>query len=486
MQYNYCQKSKLLNKINANNDIQLSSLSSTIFIYNDAITQSNILLEITSLNSFAVFGINSKNQYVLNSIINISVKYSIIYGSLLCIKCDVTVTSSTLIYEATGSRISTLMQESLKHISLNSSQIQFRINATVCSGMIISLNTNTSVFILSGISMIGYSYQERNSNANIISVLMYQFTIQIIQFQLCTNIANYVGDEGQLLFSMSEQPLTLCINICNYILLPVYGKCSENLLNGDMTDYGIFICIFPYIFDGLQCNCEYGYIQNGSVCLNILNKLTSQDNSLQLINTYIIGNITYLNSIIERTNASLNDKIEYNYVYLSYAISLNNISIIQLAQKFEDNVVTQAAKFQQTELQFNSSITELNNSIQNLYVKQTYFISQLNTVNANLNTYQSTVNTVNAIQNQSISTLQSQVASLINQVASLQNQIGASNSQVSSQQSQINSLSSQIYSLQANSVTLTRIQACHGSFFSVCNGANICFGTRGDSQYDGC
>ncbi|CAL6116384.1 Hypothetical_protein [Hexamita inflata] len=179
--------------------------------------------------------------------------------------------------------------------------------------------------------------------------------------------------------------------------------------------------------------------------------------------------------------------MELNYVQLSNAISQNNISIVQLSQEIAEYMITQATQLSQLKLLLNNSVNELNNSLYNQYVKQTYIIQQLNVVDANLNAYQSTVNSVNNIQNQSISTLQGQVSSLINQVASLQNQIGSANSQIYSQQLQINSLSSQLGSIQAGTVVLTTGADCDGQYYLVCNTAHtICFGARSASINGSC
>ncbi|CAL6021927.1 Hypothetical_protein [Hexamita inflata] len=406
-QYEYCLKSKQLNRININKEIQLSTFTNTVFIYNDIVTKSNILLNVNTMNTFAVFGLNDNNQQISDSLINVTVMYDIIYGSLICIKCDITLKNSNLLYEAGGSQISTLMQESLHYIIVVNSSIQFRFDAITCGGLVYKLSEANLLFSILNTALIGFNFQDNINNGNIISYLSITQIVDVQQLYLCSNIVNHIGVHSSISIIFLSQPIITC-NLCNASQIPVYGKCANGLINGKINSDGVYVCFYPFFFNNSQCSCSFGYLLNNSQCINLFEELTNINVQLQQLQQY-------------QLDISL--QIEHNFIDIS-----NDIK--------------------DSKYLFMTKISEINSSM----------MLQQYTSNQKLDNINQTLLQQTNITNFNIQAINS---SLYNEIQYLQMQVSRQQNNITSQQQQIQELTQIINQIQKTTFSVTEIQWEH-------------------------
>ncbi|CAL6082609.1 Hypothetical_protein [Hexamita inflata] len=330
-QYMYCQKAQLLNRININKRIVLSKYSGNIFIYNDIVKQADISLDMYDTNSFAVFGVNSQSQLVQNSIVNVTIVFRVVQGSLICHQCDARVYQSTLIFIADGERLSVVLQQALTEIIIHDSLLQFRLNCYQCSGLIHCVNRSLALQIVST-QLIGHSYRNSLNDSNLIhSILVPSVIIQTHSFSICTNLINHVGLPYLLQYQFTQQPDIQCKTICNNKLIPTYGICLPDLLLGQISTNGTLVCESPFIYNGEFCICKHGYLLNVSRCVDIVNQLSylelKLDSSVNTLYNDMQGNVSALDTSIQLNYRILDLSIARNYTNLHNLLTNVNTSL---------------------------------------------------------------------------------------------------------------------------------------------------------------
>ncbi|CAL6091055.1 Hypothetical_protein [Hexamita inflata] len=330
-QYMYCQKAQLLNRININKRIVLSKYSGNIFIYNEVVAFADMQLNVHNTNSFAVFGVNSQTQLVQNSIVNVTIVFRVVQGSLICHQCDARVYQSTLIFIADGERLSVVLQQALTEIIIHDSQLQFRLNCYQCSGLIQCVNRSLVLQIVST-QLIGHSYRNSLNDSNLIhSILVPSVIIQTHSFSICTNLINHVGLPYLLQYQFTQQPVIQCKTICNNKLIPTYGICLPDLLLGQISTNGTLVCESPFIFNGEFCTCKHGYLLNVSRCVDIVNQLSylelKLDSSVNTLYNDMQGNVSALDASIQSNYRILDLSIARNYTNLHNLLTNVNTSL---------------------------------------------------------------------------------------------------------------------------------------------------------------
>ncbi|CAL6022015.1 Hypothetical_protein [Hexamita inflata] len=406
------------------------------------------------MTSFAVFGLNSNNQFISESLINVTITYQIIYGSLICIRCDINVKSSNLIYEVSGSQISTLMQQPIYSIFVEKSSVQYRFNAKTCGGLVFKSQTEQILFSISETNLIGFNYQENVDSGNIISHTALELTINVYQFSLCSNIINQIGLNSISKLILSSQPIITCKNLCNQSQVPVYGKCQDKLVYGYNNDDGTSVCIYPFYFNLSECSCSVGYLQNNTLCIDIFDELTGLQIKQQLLQQYQIDNFTNLNNLIQDTYYKLQEQFQAN---LSSQIQSINSTI--------NSVFDNLSQIQlQYTKQFNDTVQTLNTSLQN----QT---TQINNIYSLLN-----------VQNANLSTLFNKMQTLTNQVSNQQTTINNQQNTIQNQQIQINSIQTNSGGIYLSSYTNCAV------IFTLCSGGQCATlaGSKVNANYWDC
>ncbi|CAL5992734.1 Hypothetical_protein [Hexamita inflata] len=406
-QFVYCQKSKHLSKININDNIVLSQNANSIFIYNDQIVEANIRLGINDVYSFAVFGINSVNQSIIKSVINITILFHVTQGSLVCVQCNVQLKECTLQFNARGQILSTIMIKSLDYLQVINSSVQFRFDGNSCSGLVYQITSQSYELCLHNSQLIGYSFQFNQLNGNIAAQLPFNISIVITNLQICSNINNS---------NIQLNSLFSCDNICQNEV-PVYGLCLKQLLNGQKVENGSYLCIFPFIFQGECCVCEKDYILNGIICVQIINQFN-------ILEEYIKRNVSNIYSqLTDRINNAQNE-VEQKISELDIRMYSNISQLLQIIQQYNESATEQLKLLQITINQVNDSgnaqINQLRSDLQSSSVTLS---SQMNAnrneilqINSTFNNFAALALKNNTDQNNAINSLQTTVQNLQAQI----------------------------------------------------------------------
>ncbi|CAL6115851.1 Hypothetical_protein [Hexamita inflata] len=459
-----------MNNLHINNNVILSQQSGNIFILNDKVQETNIILQVNDMTYFAIFGLNNNQQQIYDSQISVVIQFSVVYGSLICQKCDVFLLNSSLVFEARGQYLSAIIQQALTKIIIITTIVQYRFYSQQYSSGVILMVKNNTLFVINDTNITGYEYITNEQSSVLIALSQIQVSVQILSLQLCSNVQNLVDNQTNIQFS--EEPKIECKSICGQNLQVVYGFCQLQLLYGTMQLNDTLMCVQPFVFNDDSCFCIEGNLLDGNDCINVLDQLKylnlsdyeleqhlinnfsaiqiQRNVDLQLLDDNLKRNTTNILTLISQFNSQLRTEIQN--INTSFA-SLANLTQVQFTQlKDEIQKVNNSAftQIQQTSNQLQSALISLNSStkqqfdVQNqlfLTTNQTLFnmngqlsatVSQMNTnlqkqidgtkndvkivqsqitgINAIINN----INSVNAVQSQDIQALKNQQSSNMN------------------------------------------------------------------------
>ncbi|CAL6094268.1 Conserved_hypothetical protein [Hexamita inflata] len=437
------------------------------------------------INMFAVFGVSSSIETIQDSVLNVSIKFVIREGALICIKCQVSIQRSKLAFIANGQQLSAVLINGQNSMQIDNSTISYRFRSNYSSGLINQVSKQLLNISLFDSKITGYNYINSENNGYFICQLYVNTTILKQNVQVCTNDANAVGANSAVLTHIGVQK-DECQQICEHLLY-VYGLCIENITYGTrMQNYTIY-CTHPFEFDGENCICETGFLLNGSICVDVVMELTelyiyadqmTQNNSMALLQqkSYLelqiqtnyskleqnmIQNITMVQQqtnalfnqseqnllqntsnvviMIQNNIAELNKRIFYNFSqceeYLKTNVSalnshlINNISVVE--HELAENT-TQIYNFvQQQTNQLKTDVLLVNNTLKNTTQQLKNDIIEMNS-------------TINMLNN-SLSNNEASVLSQINTLRYNISQLNLVQQQTKSDQSVLNlTLSNQI------------------------------------------
>ncbi|CAL6033866.1 Hypothetical_protein [Hexamita inflata] len=250
--YLYCQKQSQLNSVKLQNTMYISQKAGIVkmFIYTNQTQQSTVNIAIDNINvhTFALFGLNGNNQQVvMDSLINVTLKFEVLRSGLLCIQCDVTIKNSTLVYVASGQQISGLIIQALTSVIVEFSFIQFRISSLNSSG-IVNVIDNNITFLVSDTKLSGANMMYSEDNGYISSKALVNITLELSQFTVCVNNISRLGypnlGEIQSIFrtdminintyNINIQCQLLCIQMLQqvkHLLLQQLQLCSSIIKN---------------------------------------------------------------------------------------------------------------------------------------------------------------------------------------------------------------------------------------------------------------
>ncbi|CAL6015501.1 Conserved_hypothetical protein [Hexamita inflata] len=349
-----------------------------MFIYSDTIHNSQIVTNIGYVDIFAVFGFNQGFVELMNASINVSINTIVGKCALICIKCDIQVTKSTLILNAQGQIIAGLALEIEIAIQLTQSSIQIRMKSPYGAGIIQSIAKPIEIFNVFDTNISASSLLTSENNGYLVSQLNITQDIQIQNVLICSSLQA----TGHTIYQLNQsQSLQHNCNICEKDMI-VYGLCMPDLLFGQIVN-DTLQCVPPFEFNGSSCNCQSGYELNVTICINTIKQLT-------LLEEYFDLSVNSLNSSINSLQQSFSqDLLEFKNQTLLMHDQLNKI--------FDNNIISnisaQESKFRDllamyenyTNSSLNALDTRLFNNISSTTIKlEDYIQRNISQVNSSV------------------------------------------------------------------------------------------------------
>ncbi|CAL6051385.1 PGF-pre-PGF_domain-containing protein [Hexamita inflata] len=337
-QFNYCQKSKYLDNVKFESKINLIQKHNTqLFIYTDNVQQSALNLQIFNYNVkvFVLFGLNN-DQSVQNSNINVSLTFEVFQGALLCVLCNITVQTCSLVFIASGQQVSGLMIEAAKQIYIQQTFIQYRLSSSNASGIVNRVNesaVNISIIDsrLAGCNLISSGY-----SGYISSLVLSHVVIHIQQLDICVDNIQSVGNQSvKVTFNGSA---VLQCDLCDHQKI-IYGLCLDILQHSQELN-GMWQCVFPFVFIENQCICASGYIINQNTCTNISKYIQSSNLQVSQLTqnvTVIQNQLMQLDQLYLQNMSQFSDQVKQSQSILEEYIKLN---ISQLQVDWQADVQT--------------------------------------------------------------------------------------------------------------------------------------------------
>ncbi|CAL6105424.1 Hypothetical_protein [Hexamita inflata] len=419
-----------------------------------------------NLESFAVFGFNSKINYVQDCIINITINFSTVNSALICISCDVQIDNSTLIFIANGTFVSGIMQEAQNTIIIVNTNISYRFSSQQSAGIVNRIVNPIQKSSIDKTKLSGFNYVQSQYNGFISSYVNVSTTITLISFITCVD--SLIVGQNSITLTVVGTVNAACNLVCQNHY--VYGLCLDNLQNGEIVN-DKYICKFPFEFNSQTCQCAFGYIFNSTNCVNVLNQIyllnqeldskisiidAKIDTEKQFMLTQLQNNFSQLSSWLQGNNTQLQTRIQSNYTQqynnlqsnytslenliksqfvnqqnilinnvtqLSQYIALNN-SLLQNYIKGNFTQISQTIQANNilVEQSIINNVTSLNSLIAyNFGLTNSYISGNYSKADASLTTAQQTINTnINNVQNQIQAKITNNQASADSKVSTIQ------------------------------------------------------------------
>ncbi|CAL5994224.1 Hypothetical_protein [Hexamita inflata] len=462
-QFSYCQKIKQLTNILVNKNMLMSTAplnkQYNLFINSNNVQSSTIQSTISNDYNFAVFGFTQTIQQIQHSIINISIKFNIYEGALICLQCDIFILNSQLVFIARGQTLSGIMLSSIQNISLDFTSIQYRFHSLQSSGIVHNITAGFSLFSMSNVKLLGND-SNHDTSSYIANFVNQQTQVTVSQVYICSNVL-IASINNQSLLIFSTPIIRECQNICDASSQYTYGICQTDLTNSQLIANFTILCVTPFEFDGEQCVCGDGYMLNESTCVDIVLTLTNIQKSLEdtQINDKVQAALVQLNISIIDVNNTVNTNLATfaNEIQQQNILTDQNIigntsqlqnSILAIIQQLDLNIVSNSSALVSALSLTNNNVQSLLDSSkslnQSIIDQNTSFVNIINSLNtsilntnaavsANFSSIDSQFNQTNiSISNQNVTILQMQ-----NMIGDLQNQIIASNIDQESQDTEI-------------------------------------------------
>ncbi|CAL6032115.1 Hypothetical_protein [Hexamita inflata] len=444
--------------------MHITQKSTNMFMFTDYTQNIDVGIEVfnENVNAFALFGFNLKTNIVKDSQVNISLNFEVFHGALVCIICDVEIYNCSLVFVASGKQLSGLVGEAPYSVFLQQSFIQYRLTSINASGIVNQINNANANISIIDCKLTGSNLIESGYNGYIACEIVQPIIIIISSFVVCTDNIQSLGNQSAMF--VINGIITQSCDICG-VQKVVYGLCGDSILYA-VEHNGLLTCDSPFEYMNNQCQCMYGYLRDGSVCVDVIDAIHQSSQTMQ--NNNKISELQTNISNIELQIQQLNDSMLSNFNQI-YSAMYNNSNILEgyiisnitklqnstcnsislLENRIQGNIsglsnqtynnLTQIenyilGNFSSLQNMLNSNITILNNSI----VIFTNEIQQLNYSIQNISLY---VNQTIISLNNSIIQIDNQVSNINNtlttNILNMQQSIEDSNSLIDMQQSQI-------------------------------------------------
>ncbi|CAL6053990.1 Hypothetical_protein [Hexamita inflata] len=342
--FNYCQKTKSLNSAKLDSAVYLSQNHGHMFLNTEIIQASTISARVSNINvnSFALFGLNLNAQNITGSTISVNLDFQVITGALVCIACDLFVHNSVLKFEARGKQVSAVLLETQDNVELKLTTIQYRLDSQQASGIAGVVRSKPSLFSVEGCKMSGFDFALSGNSGFIASDVQVRISLKLDAFFVCVNSPNALG---QLSVAIDQTGAAQAdCSICGVDSV-VYGLCGPKIPNSQLEG-GQFVCSSPFELINGQCECQKGFVLNGSACVKIIDELQLlKSNSMDADLSAVKAGLDKAVQDQAKVNADLDASIQSSATALEKAISDNgqliasilNGNVSALNKRLEDN-----------------------------------------------------------------------------------------------------------------------------------------------------
>ncbi|CAL6074502.1 Conserved_hypothetical protein [Hexamita inflata] len=261
----YCLKESYLSSLVQSGSIAHSHgkhVHYTLFTTKVQDLQMNITYQMADLPSFALFGLTQSIQ-LQNSNFSVFIPQQLAQGAIVCLQCDVNVSTSDFLFSASGQNISGLVLIPFKILILNNLFTQFRLNGINVGGVL--LNGSGIDYSLDECNISGYIVSQKVSGS--IAAFVGVITIHATNVRVCTNVGRF----GQ--GSVNMVGITDICDLCRSGIY-AYGLCQK-AFNNSYYNNSQLVCLDSFYFDGEECSCPEGHIVNDSSCVKILDSVNN-------------------------------------------------------------------------------------------------------------------------------------------------------------------------------------------------------------------
>ncbi|CAL6076093.1 Hypothetical_protein [Hexamita inflata] len=358
--YSFCQKAKNINNLKLQQELHVTQKQSNMFLYTTLTQKLEVDVRISNenVNAFALFGFNLNTNVVRDSLVNISLGFEVFRGALVCIKCDVEIYNCSLVFIASGKELSGLVGEAPNSVFLQQSLIQYRLASMHASGIVNRVdNANANITIVD-CNLTGSNLIKSDYSGYIACEIVSQMNMTISSFVVCVDSNLSLGNQSaNITFNGA---VTLNCDVCGGQMV-VYGLCGDSLQYA-LPHSGMLTCDFPFEFVDGQCQCTYGYLLDGSVCVNVIEAIHNM--SSQMLNdqvTQLLQNITTMEQKLQQIDNSFSSNINM----LTNTLNSNNAILEQYILGNYSQVNTEMLdNMQNLEIRMTGNITALNISVQ--------------------------------------------------------------------------------------------------------------------------
>ncbi|CAL6052051.1 Conserved_hypothetical protein [Hexamita inflata] len=378
----YCQKSNSMNNVKVQNNVYMTQKQKNIqlFIQNNITQQSVIDVRVNDMevNTFALFGLNTFSQTVRDSIVSIAIDFQVVVGALICLKCDIEVFNSTLLFVGSGMQISGVIIQAFDSFRLQQTFVQFRLSSFNSSGLVNMIIQSLTNFSIVDCKLAGSNLQDGPNNGYIASRAEANQTLTISTFKVCVDTTPRFGNTSAIIDIIGSDEVEC--EICGGLKV-VYGICLEDLKHGKLVN-GALWCVDPFEFVDNRCVCVYGYLLNGSACVNILNAIQNMSSNIDS---------QQLQQIEDEISELAN---QINALNLSIHNSSNTFNTSQIEQQILGNYTQGDLHLQQ-----NSTVLDwrIFNNISNVNENMSTINNNISTINGNITDLKEIISTLNEI-----------------------------------------------------------------------------------------
>ncbi|CAL6051833.1 Hypothetical_protein [Hexamita inflata] len=318
----------------------------------------------------------------------------------MLLKCNVYLFECTLIFIATGKQLSGITIEAQQSILINQSFIQYRMTCSNSSGIVNLVNQQINLIIFD-CKLTGSNLVDSDYNGYVASIIQLPLiSLNITGFFVCVANISALGNQS---LSLQLNAILQC-DICGELNV-VYGICAETLVQGQLVNNYLLLCIHPFILYNNQCICDQGYIFDQLKCVNILQEIhKTQDNNSRLqqrvenvensvyeLDRCVFTQLQYTQSVLEQYIASNYSIAQVNFQSISDILDnriFNNVTL--LSNNIYSNQITFEKYISQNatilDWRIYNNISSLSHIVQsNISILQQNFTAAIATLNLTIN-----------------------------------------------------------------------------------------------------
>ncbi|CAL6036918.1 Conserved_hypothetical protein [Hexamita inflata] len=330
----FCSKILELNNKQISDNIYVSKQFTNVNIFFQNTKTQNALIDIQvhnfNVNEFTLFGMSVNGHTVKESQINITLKFEVVSGALICIICDLHVYNSSLVFVATGHKISGVILEALSYIEIELTFIQFRITSKYSSGIVSLVNKSDLNLTIIDSRLAGSNLLSSEDSGYIAVAVLSTMTVSLNTFYICVNNISRFGLINATVTDHGSE-MARC-DVCG-IQTVVYGLCADSLDHATLAN-GTLQCMFPFEFVDNSCVCAYGHMLNGSDCVNIIYAINIANITVQNQDQTLLKQVQQMVSYCQSQEQIQDNNIQNNFSGLSGVL---NSSYSNLEQFIKNN-----------------------------------------------------------------------------------------------------------------------------------------------------